>query len=353
MSAFRSPSLNLAAPPAPIPRAEARPVLLSVVCPAYNEVETLVAFHKALSKNMRRLDQPFEVVFVNDGSRDGTLALMRQLREVHPNTTIVDLSRNFGKEIAITAGLDNARGDAVTIMDADLQDPPELLEGFIAGWREGYDVVYAKRRKRDGESWLKKNTALLFYKLMASAGSAPLPENVGDYRLMSRKAVDAICRFREHHRMMKGVFAWAGFPAKSVLFDRPPRSAGTTKWNYWKLWNLSIEGVTSHTLAPLKISTYLGLTVALVSFVYGFFVVAKAALVGDPAPGFPTLAALILFLGGVQLTVLGVMGEYLGRIFNETKGRPLYFANDVAVSEASADDGVCADHDEPRLRTSA
>lgn len=324
-------------PPNPTPRSETRPALLSVVCPAYNEVETLVAFHKALSKTMRRLDQPFEVVFVNDGSRDGTLALMRQLRATHPNTTIVDLSRNFGKEIAITAGLDHARGDAVTIMDADLQDPPELLEDFIEGWREGYDVVYAKRRTREGESWLKKTTASLFYKLMASAGSAPLPENVGDYRLMSRKAVDAICAFREHHRMMKGVFAWAGFPSKSVLFDRPPRSAGQTKWNYWKLWNLSIEGVTSSTLAPLKMATYLGFTVSFFAFLMGAFYMTKGLLFGDPVSGFPTLATLILFLGGVQLTVLGVMGEYLGRIFNETKNRPLYFANDVEPSVAGED----------------
>lgn len=320
-------------PPQPSPRDETRPALLSVVCPAYNEVETLVAFHKALSKTMRRLGQPFETVFVNDGSRDGTLALMRQLREVHTNTAIVDLSRNFGKEIAITAGLDHARGDAVVIMDADLQDPPELLDEFIQGWREGYDVVYAKRRTREGESWLKKTTASLFYKLMAGAGSAPLPENVGDYRLMSRKAVDAVCAIREHHRMMKGVFAWAGFPSKPVLFDRPPRVAGETKWNYWKLWNLSLEGVTSTTLAPLKIATYLGFIVSALAFAMGAFYLVKALLFGDPVPGFPTLATLVLFLGGVQLTVLGVMGEYLGRVFNETKNRPLYFATDVEQSD--------------------
>jgi len=333
LKATPSPAPSHGAAPKPRPRAETRPALLSVVCPAYNEAETLTAFHKALSKVMRRLGQPFEVVFVNDGSRDGTLALMRALRDVHPNTAIVDLSRNFGKEVAVTAGLDHARGDAVVVMDADLQDPPALLEDFIEGWREGYDVVYAKRRTRAGENWLKKTTAALFYKLMSRAGAAPLPENVGDYRLMSRKAVDAVCAMREHHRMMKGVFAWAGFASKAVLFDRPARVAGATKWNYWKLWTLSIEGVTSTTLAPLKIATYLGFAVSAAAFAMGGFYFVKAALFGDPVPGFPTLATLILFLGGVQLTVLGVMGEYLGRVFNETKNRPLYFAAEVEPSD--------------------
>lgn len=318
----------------PEPRDRARPELLSVVCPAYNEQETLIAFHKAVSKVMRRLDQPFEIVFANDGSTDETLNVMRALRKAHPHTAIVDLSRNFGKEIALTAGLDAAKGDAVVVIDADLQDPPALIGDLLEGWREGYDVVYARRRAREGESWLKKATAAAFYKVMKRIGRTPLPENVGDFRLMSRKAVDAVCALRERHRMMKGVFAWVGFPSKCVEYDREARIAGSTKWNFWKLWNFSIEGVTSHTLAPLKISTYLGLAVALLSFVYGFFVVAKAALFGDPAPGFPTLAALVLFLGGVQLTVLGVMGEYLGRVFNETKNRPLYFANDIAPSNA-------------------
>ncbi|WP_428407346.1 glycosyltransferase family 2 protein [Hyphococcus sp.] len=321
------------------PRAETAPALLSIVCPAYNESDTIVSFHKAVSKAMRRLAQPFEIVFVNDGSTDDTLLKMRELRSVHPNTAIVDLSRNFGKEIALTAGLDQARGDAVVVMDADLQDPPDVIAEFIAGWREGYDVVYAQRRIRNGESWLKKATAAAFYRMMRGVGPTPLPENVGDFRLMSRKTVDAVCALRERHRFMKGVFAWVGFPAKVIQYDRAPREAGATKWNYWKLWNLSLEGLTSSTLAPLKLSTYFGFAVAGFAFLLGVFFIIKTLIYGDPVQGFPTLATLILFLGGVQLMVLGVMGEYLGRIFNETKHRPLYFTNAVEPSEAAAQAG--------------
>ena len=328
--------MNASSPPPNITeRDKPRPDLLSVVCPAYNEQETLVAFHKALSKTMRGLDQPFEVVFVNDGSTDETLRMMRALRGAHPNTAIVDLSRNFGKEVAVTAGLDHAAGDAVVIIDADLQHPPQVIEQLIEGWREGYDVVYAQRMQRGEESWLRRKTAQAFYRLMNRMGRTPLPPNAGDFRLLSRKAADAVVTLREHHRFMKGVFAWVGFPARGVPFEAQERAAGASTWNFWKLWNFSIEGLTGHTLAPLKISTYLGLSIAFLSFAYGFFVVVKTLLYGDPAPGFPTLATLILFLGGVQLTVLGIMGEYLGRIFNETKNRPLYFTNSVLRAEAS------------------
>ncbi|MGV6802217.1 MAG: glycosyltransferase family 2 protein [bacterium] len=311
------------------PREEKCPTLLSIVCPAYNEEEVLAMFHRRMRKAMAALEQPFEIVFVNDGSMDGTLALMHKIRERHPNTTIVDLSRNFGKEIALTAGLDAASGDAIIVIDADLQDPPELIGELIEGWRQGYEVVYAQRRERHGETWLKKNTAGAFYRVMRNIGSVPLPENTGDFRLMSRKVVDAVCAMRERHRFMKGVFAWVGFPSKAVLYDRDPRAAGQTKWNYWKLWNLSIEGITSHTIAPLKLSTYIGFATAGLALLAGFFYMIKALLFGDPVAGFPTLITIMLFLGGVQLSVLGVMGEYLGRIFNESKKRPLYFANAV------------------------
>lgn len=315
------------------PRMAQKPRLLSVVCPCFNEAEGLAEFHRAIRRVMAQLEQAFEVVFVNDGSQDLTLALMKDLRDRHANTTIVDLSRNFGKEIALTAGLDAAKGDAVVVIDADLQDPPDVISDLIGGWREGYDVVYAKRRVREGDSWLKKTTAGIFYKLMAKAGSVPLPENVGDFRLMSRKAVDAVCLIRERHRFMKGVFAWVGFPSKEVLYDRAPRNAGDTKWSYWKLWNLSIEGITSSTLAPLKISTYLGFLTAGIAFLAGAFFIVKTLVFGDTVPGFPTLIVVVLFLGGVQLAVLGVIGEYLGRVFNETKDRPLYFTNEVIESK--------------------
>ncbi|MEQ1929363.1 MAG: glycosyltransferase family 2 protein [Parvularculaceae bacterium] len=320
--------------PIPTPRADIRPRLLSIVCPAFNEAEGIAAFHRAIRKSMADIGQAFEIVFVNDGSTDATLALMGELRARHPNTTVVDLSRNFGKEIALTAGLDAARGDAVVVIDADLQDPPHLIEEMIEGWRGGFDVVYAQRRLREGETWFKIASANAFYRLMRGVGDVGLPENVGDFRLMSRKAVDAVCALRERHRFMKGVFAWVGFPSKIIQYDRAPREAGATKWNYWKLWNLSIEAVTSSTLAPLKISTYVGFLTASAAFLLGLFFVAKKLLFGDPVPGFSTLIVVLLFLGGVQLTVLGVMGEYLGRIFNETKNRPLYFVNSIAPSSA-------------------
>ncbi len=318
------------------PRSEARPKLLSIVCPAYNETENLAAFVVSVEACMRAIAQPFEIVFVNDGSSDGTLELMNRLRQTHGRIAIVDLSRNFGKEIATTAGLDQAKGDAVVVIDADLQDPPEIIAEMIAGWREGYDVVYARRRERHGDGPVKKLTAALFYRVIHRVGAVEVPENVGDFRLMSRKAVDAVCSMREQHRFMKGIFAWIGFPSMEVLYDRAPRAAGTTKWNYWRLWNLSIEGITSSTLAPLKFSTYFGFATALVAFVSGAFFIVKTLFFGDPVPGFPTLVVVVLFLGGIQLMVLGVIGEYLGRVFNETKRRPLYFATEVYPSDAGS-----------------
>jgi glycosyltransferase involved in cell wall biosynthesis len=320
---------------APTPRAQSAPALLSIVCPAYNEEEALAAFHRALRKEMAALRQPFEVVFVNDGSTDGTLLLMKELRARHSGTAIVDLSRNFGKEVAITAGLDHARGDAAVVMDADLQHPPAAIADLLAGWREGYDVVYGVRRRRDGDGWMRRMTARLFYRAMRKLGRVALPEDAGDFRLMSRKAVDAVIRLREHHRFMKGVFAWVGFPSKAVCFDAAPRFAGRSKYDFWKLWNFSIEGVTSHTLAPLKASTYLGLGVAALSFASALAYVVKTLIFGDPVPGFPTVVVTMSFLGGVQLIVLGVIGEYLGRVFNETKNRPLYFTNEVLTREPS------------------
>ncbi|MCB2097338.1 MAG: glycosyltransferase family 2 protein [Parvularculaceae bacterium] len=315
------------------PRAEARPRLLSIVCPAFNEEENLNAFAAGIDAVMSSLTQPYEIVFVNDGSQDRTLDLMRRLRDESGRIAIVDLSRNFGKEIATTAGLDQAKGDAVVVIDADLQDPPEIIRDMIAGWREGYDIVYARRSARHGDGPVKRLTAALFYKLIHGVGDVDIPENVGDFRLMSRKAVDAVCALREHHRFMKGIFAWVGFPSKEVVYDRAPRAAGETKWNYWRLWNLSIEGITSSTLAPLKMSTYLGFATACVAFIAGVFFIVKTIFLGDPVAGFPTLIVVTLFLGGVQLMVLGVMGEYLGRVFNETKGRPLYFATEILESK--------------------
>lgn len=317
-------------------RAKARPDLLSVVAPAFNEAANLEAFHAAVDATLSRVGQPYEMVFVNDGSFDETLGIMRALKARRPNTTIVDLSRNYGKEIAMAAGLDHARGDAVVVIDADLQHPPQTILEMIAGWREGYDVVYGVRRDREGESWLRRFTARAFYRAMGGIGRVRIPENAGDFRLLSRKAVAAVVTMREQHRFMKGVFAWIGFPTKAIPYDVAPRMNGASKFNLWKLWNFSIEGLTSHTLAPLKASTYLGLAVAFLALIYGAYIIGETIVLGNPVPGYPTLVTLMLFLGGVQLIVLGVMGEYLGRVFNETKHRPLYFANEVAFAEGVA-----------------
>jgi len=299
---------------------------LSVVVPAYNEEEVLPEFHRRLAAAMEGIGLPWEVVYVNDGSRDGTLPLMLSLKAADPRVAVVNLSRNFGKEIALTAGLDHARGaEAIIVTDADLQDPPEVIADLVAAWREGFDVVYAQRRVREGETWFKRASAAGFYRVMQKIGGrVVLPKDTGDFRLMSRRSVDALLQLREQHRFMKGLFAWVGFPSRAVLYDRAPRAAGTTKWNYWKLWNLSIEGITGFTVAPLKIATYLGLVTALFALFYAGVIVFRTLVWGNPVAGYPSLMAVTLFLGGVQLTTLGIIGEYLGRVFNESKGRPLY-----------------------------
>ncbi len=305
---------------------------ISVVVPAYNEEAVLGEFYRRTVVVLSEIGAPFELVFVNDGSRDGTLRVLHELRVRDPRVVIVDLSRNFGKEIAMTAGLDHAAGEVVVVIDADLQDPPELIKDFVAAWREGYDVVYAVRTVRDGETWLKKATASLFYRLMGSVSRIEIPRDTGDFRLMSRRAVDALGRLREQHRFMKGLFAWVGFPSKPVYYRRDARHAGQTSFNYVKLWNLAVEGFTSFTIAPLKVATYTGLFIAFVAFVYAAYVVYKTLRYGDPVQGYPSLMTVVLFLGGVQLVFTGIIGEYLGRVFNEVKGRPLYLTKEVTPS---------------------
>jgi glycosyltransferase involved in cell wall biosynthesis len=314
----------------------ARPAL-SVVVPAYNEQEVLPAFHARLVPVMEGIGLPWEVVYVNDGSRDGTLALMLALRAADARVSVVNLSRNFGKEIALTAGLDHAAADqAVVVIDADLQDPPEVIPDLVAAWQQGFDVAYARRRARDGETWLKKASASAFYRVMQRiGGKVDLPPDTGDFRLMSRRALDALLALREQHRFMKGLFAWVGFPSTPVLYDRAPRAAGETKWNYWRLWNLSLEGITAFTVGPLKVATYLGLLTAVGALVYGVQLIIRTILFGNPVAGYPSLMAVVLFLGGVQLMTLGIIGEYLGRIFNETKRRPLYIVERHIPSEAT------------------
>jgi len=346
MPSVKSLAFHAAAAPG---KATAAPAL-SVVVPAYNEEVVLPEFQRRLTAVMDGLGLSWEVVYVNDGSRDATFAVMLSLRERDPRISVVNLSRNFGKEIALTAGLDHARGtEAVVIIDADLQDPPEVIPDLIRTWRDGFDVVYAQRRAREGETWLKRATAAAFYRVMERlGGQVTMPRDTGDFRLLSRRATDALLQLREHHRFMKGLFAWIGFPAKAVLYDRAPRAAGTTKWNYWKLWNLSLEGITSFTVAPLKVATYLGLICAVGALGYGTFIVLRTLLFGNPVPGYPSLIAVVLFLGGVQLVTLGIIGEYLGRVFNETKGRPLYLVERYLPSRpplAAAAGQNCTDLD--------
>jgi glycosyltransferase involved in cell wall biosynthesis len=306
---------------------------LSVVVPAFNEEEVLPALHARLSAVMAALGERWELVLVNDGSRDRTLAVMQSLRQADPHVAVLNLSRNFGKEIATTAGLDHARGEAVVVIDADLQDPPELIPELVRLWRQGFDTVYAQRRARAGETWLKRTTATAFYRLIARVSHVEVPRDTGDFRLMSRRVVEALRQLREQHRFMKGLFAWVGFPSTALVYDRAPRLAGSTKWNYWKLWNFALEGITSFTVMPLRVATYLGLFVGLGAAVYLAVVVIRTLLFGNPVAGYPSLMTVVLFMGGAQLVTLGVIGEYLGRVFNETKGRPLYFVERYEPAE--------------------
>ena len=299
-------------------------MLLSVVVPAYNEEEVLPKLHGRLRVVLDQIGCESEVVYVNDGSRDRTLAVIAGLRHDDTRVAIVDLSRNFGKEIAMTAGFDHSQGDAVVVIDADLQDPPELIPELYKYFREGYDVVYAQRVSRAGEGPFKKLTAFIFYRLIQASTRVQIPADTGDFRLLSRRAVDALGKLREQHRFMKGLYAWIGFPQKAVPYHRDARKEGKSKWNYWMLWNFALEGFTSFTIGPLKMATYLGMTTAVVAFVYAAWVIYKTLAYGDPVAGYPSLMVVILFLGGVQLMTIGVLGEYLGRMFDETKGRPLY-----------------------------
>lgn len=333
INALRIATLN----PALTPHKPDEMPSISVVAPAYNEEEVLGEFHRRVTAVLVGLGCAYEIVLVNDGSRDNTLSLMHALRAQDPHVSVVDLSRNFGKEIALSAGLDHTKGDVVIILDSDLQDPPELIPAMLEVWREGYDVVYGVRTARDGETWFKMTTAKYFYRFIKSVSRVDIPKDTGDFRLMTRRAVDALSRLREEHRFMKGLFAWIGFPSKPFMYRRDARAAGETKWNYWNLWNLALEGITSFTVAPLKVATYLGLSVALLALLYAVVVIGKALMFSDPVRGYSSLMAAVLFLGGVQLVAIGLLGEYVGRIFNEVKCRPLYLVNRLLGSELAGD----------------
>lgn len=303
---------------------------LSLVVPVFNEEEAVPLFVAAVEKELSGLPNKIEILFVNDGSRDNTVpVILSQIDTVtFANVRLVSLSRNFGKEAALSAGIDAALGDVVVPMDVDLQDPPAVVRQFLEKWAEGYDVVYGVRAAR-AEGAAKKATASLFYKLFNRLSSLKIPENVGDFRLMDRRVVDVLKSLPERNRFMKGIFAWVGFKSIGVPYVRTGRSAGETKWNYWKLWNFAIDGITSFSTLPLRVWTYIGVMFSLLAFLYMTFIIVRVMIQGVDVPGYASLLCVILFLGGVQLVTLGVIGEYIGRLFVETKGRPVYVVDRV------------------------
>ncbi len=303
---------------------------LTVVVAAFNEAEALPALHPRIAAVLDALvadGVEGHVLYVDDGSRDRTWAVLDDIAAADPRVSLLRLSRNFGKEAALTAGLDRVIEGAAIILDADGQDPPELIPQFVAKWREGYDDIHGTRTERDGEGWLKRATAHGFYRVMQRLSKTPIPTDTGDFRLLSTRALAALRQLRERHRFMKGLFGWVGFEQVAIPYHREARVAGHSKFNLWRLWNFALEGVTSFSTAPLRVATYLGVLTAMLAFVYAVWIVLKAMLWGDPVAGWPTMMTVILLLGGAQLMALGVIGEYLGRLYEESKQRPLYLVD--------------------------
>jgi glycosyltransferase involved in cell wall biosynthesis len=298
---------------------------LTVVVAAHNEALALPMLHprlRAVLDGLEGIDG--RVLYVDDGSIDTTWDVMQGLAAADGCVGVLRLSRNFGKEAALTAGLDFVDDGAVMILDADGQDPPELIPEFVALWQQGYDNVYGTRLVRDGESWLKRSTAKAFYRVIGRLSKTPIPADTGDFRLLSPRALQALGQLRERHRFMKGLFGWVGFRRKALPYHRHARLVGESKFGFWRLWNFALEGITGFSTAPLRVTTYLGLAAASFAFLFALVVVLKAALYGDRVAGWPTMMAVILFLGGIQLIALGLIGEYLGRLYEESKQRPLY-----------------------------
>lgn len=313
---------------------------VTIIVPCYNEESNIDLLYDRLKKLTDSLSSyDFQILLVNDGSKDNTLSKMQELHETDKSVSYLSLSRNFGKENAMLAGLDYAEGDAVILMDADLQDPPELIPQMLAEWEKGYDDVYARRRSRAGETWLKKATAHWYYRILRKFADIDIPADVGDFRLLDRQAVDALCSLRERQRYTKGLFSWIGYNKKELPFDRDPRAAGNSKMNFFKLFGLAVDGITSFSVAPLRLASVLGLIISTVAFLYLLFVIIKTLLFGDPVAGYPSMISIILFMGGIQLIVLGIIGEYVGRIFNEAKGRPEYLVNEYNGKKISSKKG--------------
>jgi len=301
-----------------------QPLFLSVVAPVYDEATNISPFYSRLIRVIEQMDCRYEIIFVNDGSHDETLETLLHLMSKDSSIRIIDLSRNFGKEIALTAGIDAACGNVIVPIDVDLQDPPELIPRLLEKWRQGYDVVFATRSMRAGDTLLKRITANLFYRLMEEITAIKVPRATGDFRLMSRRSVQALRQLPEHHRFMKGLFSWIGFNQVGITYEREPRHSGHSKWSYWRLWNLALEGITSLSQVPLQLMTLAGILISTGAFIYAAFIVVHTLLCDTTLPGYPSLITVLLFTSGVQMLSLGILGEYIGRIHNEVKRRPLY-----------------------------
>jgi len=320
---------------------------LSVLVPCYNEADALGDFFAAVPPVLDGLGVAWEVVAVNDGSRDDTRDRLISAARRDARVRVIDLSRNFGKEAALTAGLDAARVRAVVPIDVDLQDPPELIGDMLAQWRAGYDVVYAVRKERGGDTWLKRITASLFYRLYNRMTTVAIPPNAGDFRLLDRRVVDALKALPERNRFMKGLFAWLGFRQTAIAYARAVRAAGTSKLSYWKLWNFALDGLTSFTTVPLRVWTYIGGMIAGLAFLYAALLILRTLIYGVDVPGYASIMVVILFLGGVQLVSLGIIGEYLGRTYDEVKARPIYLVDRTYEFPAAPTTGAGS---EPRQR---
>jgi glycosyltransferase involved in cell wall biosynthesis len=308
---------------------------ISIICPCYNEEQVVSLFMERITTVLQQTEYDYEVILINDGSKDNTLSVIKQLQQQDAHIRVVNLSRNFGKEAALTAGIDLARGEVLIPIDADLQDPPELIHDFLEKWREGYDVVVAKRADRSTDSWAKKFSAEMFYKFHNAVAQVDIPENVGDFRLINRRVVNAIQLLPENQRFMKGIFSWVGFKTAVVEYKREAREAGETSFNGWKLWNFALDGITSFSTAPLRIWLYIGSFISALAFIYGSFTVVKTLIYGIDAPGYASTITIMLFLGGVQLIGIGVMGEYIGRLYMESKRRPTYIIEEDSISTPS------------------
>ena len=340
---FDAHTESLAAPQAGAvsARPRASDPLISLIVPVYNEADAVGPFLDQGTPAMARAGARFETIFINDGSTDATLRHLMTHAAWHPELRVLNFSRNFGKEAAMTAGLDHARGDAAVLIDVDLQDPPELLEEFISFWRQGFDVVYGLRQSRDGDGRLKTLTAGLFYAVFNRMSATPIPHNVGDFRLIDRRVIAALRQMPERGRFMKGLFAWVGFPSVAVPYARPARLHGRTTWNYWRLWNFALDGIVSFSTAPLRIWTYFGAAIALGAVLYATFIALRVLLLGTDVPGYASLIIVLLFSTAANLVSLGMIGEYVSRLFVETKQRPIYLLEGIypPPPESQAPDG--------------